>query len=584
MERFLIDVYLYYYFYYFYLLFKTMKLLPLLLLSFSVYSQVDYPTDFISPLPIALDVSGSFGELRSNHFHSGLDLKTNGKEGLDVYAVADGYVSRIKISSFGYGKAIYITHPNGYTTVYGHLQNANGAINSYIKQKQYAQKSFEVEMFPMPSELPVKKGDVIAFSGNSGGSGAPHLHFEFRDTKSEKIINPLYFGFNKLANDTRKPEIQGVTVYPIDSTLVNKSQNPIAVSFNKTADGNYLASKVIANGKIGFGINAFDYCTNQYNKNGLFKVKAYLNGVSYYEYELEKFAFDESRFVNSLIDYQRYGKLRQRVQKLFQEIPFPLSIVKANKTNGIINVQPNVTYTYRIELYDFHGNKVQLTIPVEYGNQEIVFKKSEKKTKYFLKSKNEYNYAKENISVSIPENTFYEDFYIDFDVKEGVLNLHDESIPGYKNMTITFSDVQGLTEEQLSKTFIASVDGYKLDYNKTYRKGNTFKLYTRALGTYKLSQDNDAPRIYNVNFVEGKNLKNQSTISVYIADNISGIDTYNGYLNGEWILMEYDYKTKKLIHRLDEKKYKEGRNDLKIIVTDDMQNSTTFESFFFMNN
>lgn len=584
MERFLIEVDLYYFFYYFYHLFKTMKFLLLLLFPFLVFSQVDYPTDFISPLPIALDVSGSFGELRSNHFHSGIDLKTNGKEGLDVFAVADGYISRIKISAFGYGKAIYITHPNGFTTVYGHLQKANGVIETYIKQKQYTQKSFEVEMFPMPSELPVKKGDIIAFSGNSGGSGAPHLHFEFRDTKSEKIINPLYFGFNKLANDTRKPEIQGVMAYPIDSTLVNKSKNPIAVSFNKTADGNYLASKVIANGKIGFGINAFDYCTNLYNKNGLFKVKAYLNGVSYYEYELQSFAFDESRFVNSLIDYERFGKLRQRVQKLFQEIPFPLSIVKANKTNGIINVQPNVTYTYRIELYDFHGNKVQLTIPVEYGNQETVFKKEIKKTKYFLKSKNEYNYTKENVSVFIPENTFYEDFYMDFDVKDGVLNLHDETVPGYKNMTITFSDVQGLTEEQLSKTFIAGVDGFKLDYNKTYRKGNTFKLYTRNLGKYKLSQDNDAPRIYNVNFVEGKNLKNQSVISVYIADNMSGIDTYNGYLNGEWILMEYDYKTKKLIHRLDDKKYKEGRNDLKIIVTDDMQNSTTFESFFFMNN
>ena len=156
-----------------------------------VFCQVNYPTDFISPLSIPLDVSGSFGELRSNHFHSGLDLKTNSVEGLDVFAVADGYISRIKISTFGYGKAIYITHPNGYTTVYGHLQKANGAIEEYIKQQQYIQKAFEVEMFLKPSELPVKQGDIIAFSGNSGGSGGPHLHFEFRDTKTEKIINPL---------------------------------------------------------------------------------------------------------------------------------------------------------------------------------------------------------------------------------------------------------------------------------------------------------------------------------------------------------------------------------------------------------
>jgi hypothetical protein len=549
-----------------------------------IFGQIEYPKGFISPLSIPLDVSGSFGELRSNHFHSGIDLKTDKREGLDVFAVADGYISRIKIATFGYGKAIYITHPNGYTTVYGHLQKANGKIEQYIKNKQYEQKAFEVELFLKPNELIVKQGDIIAFSGNSGGSGAPHLHFEFRDNKTEKIINPLHFGFNKFVNDVLKPELQDILVYPIDSTIVNKSQNPISVSFNKISDGNYIASKVIANGKIGFGINAFDYCTNPYNKNGLYKVKAYLNGVLYYEYELETFAFDESRFVNSLIDYARFKTKKQRVQKMFQEIPFPLSIVKANKTNGIINVRPNATYTYRIEIFDFHGNKVQITIPIEFGSKGVIFKKEDKSSKYFIKAAKEYNYEKDNVSVYIPENTFYEDFNLNFEVKEGILTIHNETVPGYKNMTITFADVQGLTEDQLQKTFIAGIDGYTLDYNKTYRKGTTFKLYTRNLGKYKLAQDSIAPRIYNVNFVEGKNLIKQATISVFIADNLSGIDTFNAYLNGNWILMEYDYKTKKLIHRLEDNKYAEGRNDLKIIVTDAMQNSTTFESYFFMNN
>jgi len=549
-----------------------------------IFGQIEYPKGFISPLSIPLDVSGSFGELRSNHFHSGIDLKTDKREGLDVFAVADGYISRIKIATFGYGKAIYITHPNGYTTVYGHLQKANGKIEQYIKNKQYEQKAFEVELFLKPNELIVKQGDIIAFSGNSGGSGAPHLHFEFRDNKTEKIINPLHFGFNKFVNDVLKPELQDILVYPIDSTIVNKSQNPISVSFNKISDGNYIASKVIANGKIGFGINAFDYCTNPYNKNGLYKVKAYLNGVLYYEYELETFAFDESRFVNSLIDYARFKTKKQRVQKMFQEIPFPLSIVKANKTNGIINVRPNATYTYRIEIFDFHGNKVQITIPIEFGSKGVIFKKEDKSSKYFIKAAKEYNYEKDNVSVYIPENTFYEDFNLNFEVKEGILTIHNETVPGYKNMTITFADVQGLTEDQLQKTFIAGIDGYTLDYNKTYRKGTTFKLYTRNLGKYKLAQDSIAPRIYNVNFIEGKNLIKQANISVFIADNLSGIDTFNAYLNGNWILMEYDYKTKKLIHRLEDNKYAEGRNDLKIIVSDAMQNSTTFESYFFMNN
>lgn len=561
-----------------------MKLAKLIVL-FSCFSfGQNYPKDFISPLDIPLDVSGSFGELRSNHFHSGLDFKTQQKEGLPVYAVADGFVSRIKISSFGYGKAIYITHPNGYTTVYGHLQKANGAIESLIQKTHYAQKSFEIELFLKPTDLPVKQGEVIAFSGNTGGSGGPHLHFEFRETTSEKTVNPLFFGFNKLADDKHAPVIQSVMVYPIDSTVVNKSQRPIPIPINKQSDGTFLATKVVANGKIGFGINAYDNCTNLYNKNGLYKVNAYLNGVLYYQYEIEKFAFDETRYINNFIDYEHFKSSNQRIQKLFHLTPYPLSILKANKNNGIINAQPNANYIYRIELFDFHDNKTIINIPIEFGIQAVTMTKKQSKTPYFLKAKNEHNYAKDNISVYIPENTFYEDFYLDFEVKNNELKLHNSSVPVHKNLTITFDNVQGLTEEQMKKTFIASVSGPSLSYNKTTRKGNTFKTYTRNLGAFKIAQDSIPPRIYNVNFVEGKNLKNQSTLSVFISDNLSGIDSYNAYLNGEWILMEYDYKTKKLVHQLSDAKFKEGRNDFKVIVVDNMQNSTTFESHFFMNN
>lgn len=560
------------------------KLFLFLLFATSAFSQKEYPKEFISPLSIPLDVSGSFGELRSNHFHAGLDLKTNNNQGLDVFAVGDGYVSRIKISTFGYGKAIYITHPNGFTTVYGHLQKANGAIEEYIRKAQYNQKSFEVELFPSASELPVKQGDVIAFSGNSGGSGGPHLHFEFRDTKTEHIVNPLYFGFNKFANDTKDPFLQGIVAYPVEGAIVNASNKPVTVSFNKQADGTYLASKVVVNGKVGFGINAYDYCTNPYNKNGVFKVSAYLNGVLYYQYDFDSFSFDESRYINNLIDYERYKLMKQRVQRLFHYSNYPLSVIKASKNNGIINPQPNTNYNYKVEISDFHNNKATLIIPVEFQEQNSVVLKTEAQLPYFLKSKVENNYTKENVSVYVPENAFYDDFSFDFDVKDGILSFSNENIPVHKNITITFNNVEGLSEEELSKTFIASLDGHRLSYNNTYRKGNTFSTRVRYLDKYKLAQDSVPPRIYNVNFVEGRNLKNQKTLSVSISDTMSGINTYNGYLNGKWILMEYDYKTKKLIHTLSDGVYSEGRNDFKVVVTDDMQNSTTFESHFFMNN
>ena len=555
-------------------------LLAILLAPLFLFSQ-DYPQEtFQSPLGIPLDLSGSFGELRSNHFHSGLDFKTSGKEGLPVYAAADGYISRIKISTFGYGKAIYITHPNGYTSVYGHLQKANGAIQDYIRKRHYQERSYEIEMYLYPTELPVKKGDIIAYSGNTGGSGGPHLHFEFRDTKSEQIINPMHFGFKKIIKDERKPVIQGVVAYPIDSTIVNNSQKPINISFSKQADGSYLSVKVKTNGKVAFGINAYDFCTNGYNKNGLYKVKAYLNGVLQYQYGFDSFAFDESRYINNFIDYERFHEMGQRVQKLFQLNEYPLSIVSGNKKDGIIKVQPNTNYNYKVELYDFHGNKVDLVIPIEFALQETKIAKTVQKTPYYIKAKTESIFEKNNVSVYVPENAFYNNFYMNFDVSNDIVTLHDDSVPVHKNITLTFNDVVGLTEEQLSKTYIATLDGYKLDYNKTYRKGNSFSVKTKSLGKYKLAQDTTPPRIYNVNFVEGKKLTDQKTISVSVTDLHSDIETYNAYLNGKWILMEYDYKTKKLTHNLDDKIYVEGRNDLKIVVTDNLQNSTTFESYF----
>jgi murein DD-endopeptidase MepM/ murein hydrolase activator NlpD len=556
--------------------------LALLLVPFLAVSQENYPQDvFQSPLAIPLDISGSFAELRSNHFHSGLDFKTSGVEGLPVFATGDGYVSRIKISPFGYGKAIYITHPNGYTSVYGHLQKANGAIQELIKKKQYQEKSFEVEMYLYPTELPVKKGDVIAFSGNTGGSGAPHLHFEFRDTKSEQIINPMHFGFKKLIKDERKPIIQGIVVYPLDSTTVNNAQKPINISFNKQADGTYLSTKVKANGRIAFGINAYDYCTNAYNKNGLYKVKAYLNGALQYQYGFDTFAFDESRYINNFIDYERFHDMGQRIQKLFELNNYPLSIVAGNTKDGTLKILPNANYTYRVELYDFHQNKIELIIPIEYGIQVPAIKKTIQKTPYFVKAKTESIFEKGNVTVYVPENSFYANFYMNFEVNNDIATLHDDSVPVHKNITLTFNDVSGLTEEQLSKTYIATLDGYKLDFNKTTRKGNSFSTKIKTLGKYKLAQDSIPPRIYNVNFVEGKTLKEQKTISVSIADLHSDIANYSAYLNGKWILMEYDYKTKRLTHNLEDAIYVQGRNDFKIIVTDSLQNSATFESYFF---
>lgn len=552
-----------------------------LLFSIVALAQNEYPKDYFrSPLDIPLFLSGTFGELRGNHFHTGLDFKTQQKEGLNVYAAADGYVSRIKISTWGYGKAIYITHPNGFTTVYGHLQKASPAIEAYIKKAQYAQKSFEVEMMPTENELIVKKGDIIAFSGNSGGSGGPHLHFEFRDTKTEKIINPLFFGFDTLVKDSRSPIINNVVVYPVgDSSAVNGSRQPLEVSLSQQKDGSYITGKITAKGKIAFGVNTYDLFDNSYNKNGVFKVQAFCNGKPYFGYTFNTFGFDEGRYVNALIDYGRFKRTGQRVQRLFMTEPYLFSIITSNNTYGMVEVPANLTENFRIEVSDFHDNKSIINIPIQYSSDSGTAIES-KKTDFFLKARKDHSYAKNDVSVFIPAGTFYDDFYIDFDVKDSVLYLHNESVPVHNNITITFDNVE-LSEADASKTFIASVNGSRIRYNKTYKKGKAYTIYVKDLGEFKLAKDTAAPRITNPNFVQGKWLSKQRYLEVEIADNLSGINTYDAYLNGKWILMEYDYKTKKITYDFEDDIADEGRNDLKIVVTDNIGNSTTFESHFF---
>ena len=553
-----------------------------LLISVHLYAQNEYPKDYFkSPLDIRLNLSGSFGELRSNHFHTGLDFKTDRKEGLNIYASADGYVSRIKISSYGYGKAIYVTHPNGYTTVYGHLLKGNGKIQEYIKMSHYKEKAFEIELFLKPDELVVKQGELIAFSGNTGGSGGPHLHFEIRETKSEKPINPLLFGFDALIKDTREPIVSTLMAYPVgENSIVNKSQEPLAINYTKQADGTYIADKVLVNGAVGFGINAYDMFDFNYNKNGTYQVQSFLNGKQSFNYEFNTFAFDESRYINALLDFPRFRKTGVRIQRLFMENPYPLSIVKSDKNNGIIVVKPNISNTYRIEVRDFNNNKVVINIPIQYSPVASETPSKIVKTPYFLKANNDNMYKKDNMSVFVEEGTFYEDFYVNFDVKDDTLTFQDGSIAVHKNFKVTIDD-NSLTEEQKKKTFIASLDGKSKRYNSTKFKDSTFITYTKNLGKFFLAQDTIAPKVRAINISEGKWLSTQNSIDFTISDDFSGISSYNGYINGNWILFDYDYKNARITYDFDGQFLQEGKNEFKLEVTDNVGNSTIFETHFF---
>ncbi|MXN91843.1 peptidoglycan DD-metalloendopeptidase family protein [Flavobacterium sp. Sd200] len=552
------------------------------LFSVTLWAQNPYPQDYFrSPMDIPIHPSGTFGELRTNHFHAGLDFRTNQKEGLPVYAAAAGYVSRIKVSSYGYGTALYIDHPNGFTTLYGHLSAYAPKIEAYVRAKQYEKKSFEIEMFPKPGEITVTQGELIALSGNSGGSGGPHLHFEYRDTKTEMIINPLLFGLNKKMKDTKPPTIHGIMVYPLsDDAVVNESRTPTIINLKLQPDGTYIADRVYAKGKIGFGISATDKSTGSMGNNGIYKAETFFNGSPHFSYAFSSFAFDESRYINNFIDYQRYYSTGQRYQKLFVRTPYPLSLLKHNSRNGQYNVTPDTLQNFRIEIYDFHGNNAIVNGTIQYSDKPSVVNPPKHVTPYFVKAANDNNYSKNNVSVFIPANAFYEDFYMDFDVKDSVLHLHNPTVPVHTAVTVSF-DVNGIPKDQLQKTFIAGFTNKRINYNDSYIEDGRLTAKVKLLGNYKLAQDVTPPKIYSPSFAEGKWLTAYDRISFKISDDLSGIATYDAWLNGKWILMHYDYKTRLIYHNFSDGVVSEGRNDLKITVTDNVGNSTTFETHFF---
>lgn len=556
-------------------------LIVALLMAFPVRAQDKYPTtDFRTPLDITMILAGTFGELRSDHFHSGLDIKTQKREGLEVFAIGNGYVSRIKISHWGFGKALYVVHPNGYTSVYAHLQKFAPEIEKYIKQKQYEKESYEIQTYPGPDELKLKKGDVIAYSGNTGGSTGPHLHFEIRKSGNSNPINPMLFGME--VEDTKRPIIKSVLAYPIGkNSQVNQSNKPIQLNLRETVEGSYVAEKIFAHGKIGFGINTIDRQDLAYNSNGIYKIETFVNGIPYFNYDFETFAFSESRYINTLIDYSRYRGISQRVQKLFKTPANKLSIYGKAVDNGLLDVRDSSSYNIKVKVKDFKENTATIYIPIEGKKQVILHQKEIKKTPYYLNSKKDNTYTSGAMTVYFPKNTFYKDFYLNFSETNDTITLHEPTEAVHKNFTITFN-VDKYSVEERSKMFIASLNSKNMPvYHGTVKKTNSFMTRSKVLGTYTLAKDTIAPTIEALNFEDGKWLSNYKYLKLKIGDSITGINTYEGKINGKWVLFEYEPKTGTLTYDFNDTKLAGTKHHLEVQVTDHVGNSTTFESVFY---
>ncbi len=549
------------------------------------YPLPDFPKgDFIMPMNVPMNLSGNFGETRKSHFHMGLDIKTNEKEGEPVYAIGDGYVSRINVSPYGYGNALYITHPNGYTSVYGHLQRFSEPFMQVLRVEQYKNQSFATDFYPNPNQYPVKQGEQIALSGNSGGSGGPHLHFEIRDM-FERPINPLHFGYK--VNDAVAPIVSALQVYALDEAISNKPMRTIAL---RNAGSYYTSEEPVLQvnaAKVGIAINTFDRMTNSTNSFGIYSILIKKDGAPFFEYKNDRHSFDEKRMIIAHLDYRAFLMQGFRAfHKTFVESGNKLSAYPTKIDDGFIDLTDGNTHEITAEIRDFNNNLSTIKINFQQNLTTNFF--SKKSTTYNallgMDSINKYNVG--NFKISVPPSCLIAQTPLSVSVSESsspailssIIKLNEASEHLLDNYTLSIKT--GLPTDKASKAVIVWRDEKGRSVAKKAILENGFAtIKPREFGAFYVSIDTVLPTIRAVNFSIAKTMGAIKKWVFSIADNDSGVETYNAYIDGTWTLAEYDAKYRSLAV-LNEKKLASGKHTLKIVVTDACGNETIYQSDF----
>ena len=564
-------------------MYKILIISILFLSSLNGQNTVEYPKDYFrSPLDIPLFLAGNFGELRSNHFHAGIDIKTQGVEGFKVYASAAGYISRIKVQHYGYGKVLYLTHSNGYTTVYAHLKKFSPKIEAYIKKHQYKKETYTIEKFPAPNELTFEKGEVIAISGNSGGSGGPHLHFEIRESKTENPVNPLLFGFN--IKDNIKPIIKGIRIYPLDSNsyLGTKPNAQYLTAIGEK--GKYklrFQDTIRVHGKIALGIETLDKLNGAGNRCGVFDIQLYKNSELIYEQNMTCIPFSESRYINSHTEYGYKKDKNKWIHKSYIDPNNHLSIYKKHENHGIMEFYENSRDTMTYVITDVYNNQSTLSFILTGKAKELIFKTPIDSFEVAnLRYPRSFNHFENDIQVNIPANSVYRDLPFRLERKPSKkgdwtprYKIMDLTIPVHKKYTISLKP-DTIIDSLKSKYLMASEDKWgNLRAEGGKWNKDRFETKTRSFGTYVLRLDTIDPTIKGFNIYNGKNIGKQSTLAFTIQDNFSGIESYRCLVDGKWVLFEYDYKKRRLSHYLDGTITK-GKHNVSVQVIDNRGNKT----------
>ena len=532
------------------------------------------------PLDIPLKLSGTFGEFRPTHFHAGLDIKTQGKEGFKVSSIKAGSVSRIKVATTGYGKCLYIQHADGTTSVYAHLKKFAPKIESFIKAYQYEKETFLTQKFLKLGEMMVEQGEIIGYSGNTGGSLGPHLHFEIRDTKAETPLNPLQLGFE--IPDSIRPIVQGFYRYKKEENgLSKKTQLPL----ERINDSVYQADLQQLGGIHAFGIRLFDRQDLSYNRNGIYKAVVKVNGEEKFSYTFDKIDFRDGKKIDALIDYPTYREERIRIQKLFRDLDVDYSFLPKTAPDGFVNFDKDRAYQIEIVVEDYTHNKTYISFYVEgkedFRSAPVVAMQNP------IAIDKDYLFAFEQHEVYVPKKTFYQSIDLVINEKKDTLIIEEIPFPQHKGFELSVAIPKALDSIERQQLSLAVYDPkeeeeeQQLRYVWTAKKDSILQTKYAYAGQYVLTKDSLAPTIKPLNFKDQQWMSNYKFLEVEVDDEFSGIKSYRATINGQWILMEHEPKDKTLIYNFSDIEFDQTQLNFELEVKDQVGNRSVFNATIF---
>ncbi len=542
------------------------RLLTGILLFFSVSVLSQGPFNYIWPIDSPFVITANYGELRPNHFHAGMDFSTSGKINLPIYCIEEGYVSRIRVSPYGYGKCVYITHPGGKVSVYAHLNAFSLKIANKAKENQYITQNFEIDFIPMPRTMYVRKNEIIGLSGNTGGSTGPHLHFEIRDGLLEIPLNPL--GFYRLGDRT-SPEIHAIGFYNLSDTSAPRFMNAHKIKRGK-GDSLILENDhmVLDQSIVGLAFSGLDRCYPNGNPNNIYAARIYVDDSLVYVHQLNNISFSESRFINEFSEVAGKNKF----QKCFLPTLYPEGFFGKCTNKGRLFLDDRVFHKVKLVVADESGNTAPLQFYLK-AKKVNAYKPRESPGDWNVNCAEDFKRDKNGLQVYIPAKTL---FYSTPLLVDNAIETEDKlSILPEVNLkqavTIGFKVPDRFWENREKLLLKNSTMALPLNRN------DSVFYEIKEFGNHRLIIDTLPPKI-KIEYSEHK-LKEawqMDAFSFRITDNVSGIGKYNLWLNNTWVLSEYDAKENLLTYYFDEETPM-GLLQFKLEVIDKVGNRTFLE-------